>query len=600
MRQNLRTRLLTLILVGIALVTLANLIGSGWGLLRVRNRAISDSEQALEQQANTYLLELAASRAALTNQALGSAQQIARTVGQTAAAPPPDTQAELIPLITAEDGRRYQQRLTTAILPRSPEISALNELSFSGPLDQVFPSISRLSPDILRISYMTFDSLLRTYPAVTPAEVPAGWNLENDIAFLAGKAMDPAAPDLIWLDVHQVFAGDEPVISAVQSVFRENQFIGVVVVDLSIDRLTNSLGQIQVGQNGFPVVINNDGHLIGATEAGQKVLLGRVIESLEEQQAVNLVEINPGLAPFLQELTTERATITQVELQGQRYLLAAAPIAEIRWDLVLVYPFDEITASTQETTRSIRDISGQTQLLILLVIVILTGVIGYGLRYLLRRQLVNPLAALIEATESVAAGNLQTINMKYNDEMGQLARSFNTMTTALSDTQAEILATNQRLEQAVQERTAELQTAMRETASALTTQQELVQTLNRVSSPIIPVIPGVLAMPLIGQLTAERAKFATQELLHRIETTRVELILLDLTGVPVLEPDAAQALRHTVTASYLLGARTMLVGITPEVAQMLVALDLDMHTIDTAADLQSAISQVLRSRMRRK
>ncbi len=599
MRQNLRTRLVTLIVVGIVLVSLANLLGSAWGLMRVRDRAISDSERALEQQANTYLLELAASRAALTNQALASAQQIAITVGQTAATPPPDAQSELVPLVTADDGRRYQQRLTTAILPRSPEISALNELTFSAPLDQVFPSIARLSPDILRISYMTNDGLLRTFPPVTPANVPADWKLETDIAFLAGQTMNTTAPSVLWMDVHQVFAGTEPVISAVQSVFREGSFVGIVVVDVSIDRLTNSLGQIQVGQNGFPVVLNQTGNLIASTAAGQRTLLGREIAAQEDQRAIDLAAINPGLAPFLQELTAERDTIAQVEIQGQRYLMAAAPIAEIDWDLVLVYPFEEITASTKDTTRSISGIASQTQLLNLLAIVLLATVIGYGLRYLLRRQLVNPLAALIEATESVAAGNLQTIDMKYNDEMGQLASSFNTMTTALSDTRAEILATNQRLEQAVQARTEELQTAMRETASALTTQQDLVQTLNRVSSPIIPVIPGVLAMPLIGQLTAERAKFATQELLQRIEKSRVDLVLLDLTGVPVLDPSAAQALRHTVTASYLLGARTMLVGITPEVAQMLVALDLDMHTIDTAADLQSAIAQVLRSRMRR-
>ena len=185
-------------------------------------------------------------------------------------------------------------------------------------------------------------------------------------------------------------------------------------------------------------MLNQTGNLIASTEAGQRTLLGRVIASQEEQRAIDLVSINPGLAPFLQELTAERATITQVEIQGQRYLMAAAPIAEINWDLVLVYPFDEITASTQDTTRRISGIAGQTQLLNLLVIVLLATVIGFGLRYLLRRQLVNPLAALIEATESVAAGNLQTIDMKYNDEMGQLASSFNTMTSALNESRAAV------------------------------------------------------------------------------------------------------------------------------------------------------------------
>jgi rsbT co-antagonist protein RsbR len=70
-------------------------------------------------------------------------------------------------------------------------------------------------------------------------------------------------------------------------------------------------------------------------------------------------------------------------------------------------------------------------------------------------------------------------------------------------------------------------------------------------------------------------------------------VLFDLTGVPVLDAQAAQSLQLAVDASSLLGARMMLVGIAPEVAQTMVALGLDMRAIETAADLQSAIRQVL-------
>lgn len=596
MQQNLRTRLLTLMLLGIASITLLSLLGSGWGLLRVRNRAISDSEQALEDQTKTYLLELAQSRAALTNQVLQSAQEIALTLAQSVTEPPPlSEQKAVAPLVIAPDGRRYQQGNTTVILPRSPEISALNEIILTNHLEQSFPSVANISLDILRVSYLTADGMLRTFPPVQAENVPADWTIATDPGFMAGQPS--ANPDrrLVWTDVHRIFGSSEQVISAAQPVYRDNNFIGVIVVDLSITRLTASLAQIQVGKNGFPVVLNQNGSLIAATEIGQQVLLGQLIESQEQRRTIQLETVNPEMALLLQGLKSNAQGIMLVNLNDQRYLMATAPIAGIKWNLVLAYPSDEISATTQRTTERIRSIAQQTQIINLMIMGVLTLIIGLTLRYLLRRQLVKPLAALIQATESVAGGNLQTIIMPYNDEIGQLAHSFNTMTLALRESRADILANNERLEQAVQARTTELEQAMQQTAVALTTQQELVQTLNRVSSPLIPVIPGVLAMPLIGQLTEERTMFAMQELLRRIEISRVRLVLLDLTGVPVLEPTAAHALRQTVVASRLLGARTMLVGITPEVAQTLVTLGLDMHGIDTAADLQSAIAQVLRS-----
>ncbi|HYF63723.1 MAG TPA: STAS domain-containing protein, partial [Herpetosiphonaceae bacterium] len=328
----------------------------------------------------------------------------------------------------------------------------------------------------------------------------------------------------------------------------------------------------------------------------QLALFGRVIVSEEERSGISLVAQNPALAKLLADAQTGQPTIGEVALSGQDYFVSAAPIPGPRWNLLLAFPRAEITAVTTSTAGGIRDIAGRTQILSLVIMLAVASLIGLMISSILRRQLVRPLATLTAATKAISAGEIRPIHMPYDDEIGQLAQDFNTMTAALEESRAEILANNQRLEQMVHERTAELETAMQHTSEALAVQQELVSTLNRVSSPVIPVLDGVLVLPLIGQLTLERTRFATNLLLERIEHDRVRTVLLDLTGVPVLDASAADALRYAVQASRLLGARVIMVGISPDVAQTLVTLGSDLSEINTAADLRSAIRQLLRSR----
>ena len=152
---------------------------------------------------------------------------------------------------------------------------------------------------------------------------------------------------------------------------------------------------------------------------------------------------------------------------------------------------------------------------------------------------------------------------------------------------------NQQLEHKVQERTADLDMAVKQLEGAFATQQSLLQTLREVSTPIIPVVAGVLAMPLVGQIDTERAENMTSALLTRIARERIHTVLLDVTGVPMIDTQVAQSLLLLVTACRLLGAAVVLVGVRPEVAQTLVTLGIDFRGLRTAADLRSAVEQII-------
>jgi rsbT co-antagonist protein RsbR len=124
-------------------------------------------------------------------------------------------------------------------------------------------------------------------------------------------------------------------------------------------------------------------------------------------------------------------------------------------------------------------------------------------------------------------------------------------------------------------------------------QAELVQAL---STPILEVWPGVLALPLIGRIDDDRAATITTTLLDRVAASRASRVILDLTGVGALDPGSMSALLRMVRAIELLGARCLWTGLGPDVACQIVALDAGPTPIRTFARLADALALVLTPR----
>lgn len=123
---------------------------------------------------------------------------------------------------------------------------------------------------------------------------------------------------------------------------------------------------------------------------------------------------------------------------------------------------------------------------------------------------------------------------------------------------------------------------------------QLEAVVRQLSLPLIPVIEGVLVLPLIGNFDQERAEDFTQVLLEGIQQHRARLVLIDITGILVLDATSAAALLRGIQGAALLGTRCMLVGIRPEIAEALVTLRLPLDTFATAATLAQGLQQELR------
>ncbi|NNJ09914.1 STAS domain-containing protein [Chloroflexales bacterium ZM16-3] len=154
------------------------------------------------------------------------------------------------------------------------------------------------------------------------------------------------------------------------------------------------------------------------------------------------------------------------------------------------------------------------------------------------------------------------------------------------------------LEDQVSARTAELQRAVDEIVARSAQQDELLsevaqqrEAIRELSVPLLPVAHDTLVLPLVGALDSARIRQLHEHALATLERTRARRLLIDVTGVPVIDTQVAHGIIQTIQAARLLGADSVLVGIRPEVAQTIVGLGIDLSGIHTFPDLETALAR---------
>ena len=132
---------------------------------------------------------------------------------------------------------------------------------------------------------------------------------------------------------------------------------------------------------------------------------------------------------------------------------------------------------------------------------------------------------------------------------------------------------------------------VRERERVIREQQEAIRVL---STPVLPVRERLLILPVIGTVDPLRARQLTEQLLRGIRTNRARVVVMDITGVPAMDQTVANHLVLTVEASRLLGATVIVTGLSPELAQTLVNIGVDLSKMNTVGDLQGGIEEAER------
>jgi rsbT co-antagonist protein RsbR len=354
---------------------------------------------------------------------------------------------------------------------------------------------------------------------------------------------------------------------------------------------------------------------IGELNAAQQslqltgLLLGRAISDHDQpsaeraltqlQRAQELLASNAarpapstGLLEALDEATaaveTTRllsANIEQVEVVHDEQLIPQAIELTHQTAAVAADEMEELTSATvtleQEVWRT-----QQLAALALLATTIAAGLVSMRLA----RGISRPLVQLAAAVARVNGGDYSTrVEQRAGGEIGQLAAAFNQMTSTLRRQHEQVQAQ----QRATEARNAELEQALGELQAATEARDTLAGTVRAMSVPVVPIVRRVLAVPLVGEIDAERAAVLLERVLAGITEERARIVILDITGVPFVDADVAGWLLKTAAAAELLGARCVLTGISPEVAQALVTSGAELGRLVTCADMRAGVEYAL-------
>ncbi|WP_437671068.1 substrate-binding domain-containing protein [Sorangium sp. So ce131] len=152
---------------------------------------------------------------------------------------------------------------------------------------------------------------------------------------------------------------------------------------------------------------------------------------------------------------------------------------------------------------------------------------------------------------------------------------------------AAVVLENARLLSRLKERTRELEALSRR-------QEALFATIAELSSPVVPIARGVLVMPIVGALDAQRAGRFLEDMLREIAEQKARVVIVDVTGMAAVDASAASHLAQAARAAALLGAEVVLVGIAPQAARLMVDEGLDLGGIVTRSTLELGFSYALR------
>jgi len=299
-------------------------------------------------------------------------------------------------------------------------------------------------------------------------------------------------------------------------------------------------------------------------------------EGVQERRAREVTEAARGYTDYVD------GEIAAGPDRSRAELIAATEAGKARLDAVRGIYEAYIGEERRRATQRNDDASGSATLAAVIGsagFLLLIAAVPLGLIYL-SRAVVAPVRAVGEAAQRLAGGDTQVRAPEQGaGEAGALARAFNSMAAALEVSRGELEQRGVRL--------GEANRRLREAFAELERSKQ--QAILELSTPVLLLERGLLVLPVIGALDLERVAQLDDRLLAAVREQRARVVVIDVTGVPVIDSEVAGRLLGTVAAVRLLGARVIMTGMSAELAEALVALDIDTTALDSFADLQGGV-----------
>lgn len=365
-----------------------------------------------------------------------------------------------------------------------------------------------------------------------------------------------------------------PMFMAAHRIVREGKPIGVLAAQADLTWAYSILARARTDREGYAYVVDNVGRPI-LHESGPFVVARQARTDIAGIQTAT----NQQAMPFW--------GYAGLNDSGE-WVLGAYHFTQARWFVIAEQPMAPILGDFLPLALGAAGLLLLSALAALVIGLYMAGRVG------------TPIAQLREGARRIGSGDLvHRLEVPGRNELTDLAEEFNRMAVSLRESQARQEAWSHELELRVKERTSEVSMAMEQLQEESRARENLLQLVKEMSSPVIPVMEGIIVIPIVGALDSERAQRVMDDLLISIEREKTRVAILDITGLAVVDTAVANALLQASRAAQLLGAQPILVGIAPEVAETLVQLGVEIRHIRTAATLQEGLQMALAMLRRR-
>lgn len=353
-----------------------------------------------------------------------------------------------------------------------------------------------------------------------------------------------------------VITPDVPVVTLAYAIYEQGVEVGVIAVELDLLWPYQFLSNRRIENEGYIYVLDNTGRPIMHKDASFIF----ADQNRMNHQAVRSAVLRGEMPEFYPGLNHNQDLVMGAYKRLER----------ASWTVVAEQPLLALA-------RKIQPLLYGT-----IGVLLAGGLVAIGVGGFILNRMARPIMQLREGTQRIAAEELShRIELSGKNELADLAQDFNRMASTLEASRNLMQTWNLELEARVAERTDEL-------SQSLQQRERLLQAIQEMSSPIIPVMEGIAVIPIVGMLDNQRAQHVVTDMLKAIEKRKLQVAILDITGLAVVDTATAKALVRAAHSAKLLGARVILVGITPQVAETLVHLGVSID-LRTAATLQEGL-----------
>jgi GAF domain-containing protein/HAMP domain-containing protein len=457
---------LTLILLAVIVVSIAVLVYFSITTIRTAGQSAQQASNAvLREQSEDYLSQLTDEFAENYDIRIEKVRADARVLADFAVAL--FSNSEVLNsdaywlaadhMIYGADGQ-YMSRdddISSLYVPNSVEITEEINLIIeqSAFLDFQIASIVEGDPNTVAAYLITKEDITRYYPNIDLGNiVPADYSPVSDIFFQISTPENNPDRAIVWTPVYDDPAAQGFLVSAIAPVYStQDEFLGVIGIDLSLTELTDSIENLDIATGGYLFLVDDQGRTLALPQQGYLDLLGP--DADPNELGVDLLTRSTQFSQVVQDMVAGSSGFQELSVSGEELFVSYAPLSGTGWSLASVTRAEQMLRAGSELQEQLDAVSDtlirQRILRYAALILVISMVVGF----FITNRMVTPLRDLAQAAEQLGAGDLdQVVHVTGRNEIGVLASSLNTMREQLRDL-------FQNLEERVSRRTQDLELA---------------------------------------------------------------------------------------------------------------------------------------------